>query len=172
MFQTLIERQAANDFFRERLENEDGSISLMNEIISGGSAGVCHVSYNIRCSHVFPPFFPSLTDLNPIQHRTIPGHSYEPHGNHEDQDANASNSAASGALDNSPGGEAVRDQRSLPGHHCLLAQRCALFHCFLPCVRELETDLCRQEYWGEFAGFAHCRWFHRRCICCRLRHTI
>lgn len=34
---------AANDFFRERLENEDGSISLMNEIISGGSAGVCHV---------------------------------------------------------------------------------------------------------------------------------
>jgi len=34
---------AANEYFREHLENEDGSIALQHEILAGGSAGVCQV---------------------------------------------------------------------------------------------------------------------------------
>jgi hypothetical protein len=34
---------AANEFFRERLERPDGSISLINELLSGAGAGFCQV---------------------------------------------------------------------------------------------------------------------------------
>jgi solute carrier family 25 aspartate/glutamate transporter 12/13 len=34
---------AANEMFREYLENEDGSISVFNEILAGGGAGICQV---------------------------------------------------------------------------------------------------------------------------------
>lgn len=34
---------AANEFFREYLEEEDGSISVFSEILAGGGAGICQV---------------------------------------------------------------------------------------------------------------------------------
>lgn len=34
---------AANETFREKLENEDGSIDLHNEVLAGASAGFCQV---------------------------------------------------------------------------------------------------------------------------------
>ena len=34
---------AANEYFREKLENNDGSISIFNEILAGGGAGFCQV---------------------------------------------------------------------------------------------------------------------------------
>jgi len=34
---------AANEYFRERLEREDGSIALHHEVLAGGSAGACQV---------------------------------------------------------------------------------------------------------------------------------
>lgn len=38
------QNQAANEYFREMLEEEDGSISLLNEVISGAGAGTCQVN--------------------------------------------------------------------------------------------------------------------------------
>lgn len=74
---------AVNDEMRRLLENPDGSISLLNEVIAGATAGFCQVRIFKQTRNIFE-IYRFLLQEKKCVNRFFAGVDYKSHGNRED----------------------------------------------------------------------------------------